>query len=368
MIPLVDLTIQYRTHREKFLKAVEDVLESSSFILGKNLLTFEQSFARFTGSRYAVGVASGTDALHLSMRALGISPGDEVIIPVNTFYATAAAIELTGASPVFVDCSSETYLIDLPKIEKAITSKTKALVPVHLYGQVAAMDEIQKLAEKYNLVVIEDACQAHGAKYKNRRAGTFGSAAAFSFYPGKNLGAFGDGGAITTSDEGVYNKLLALRNYGSTTKYYHPTFGTNSRLDEIQAAILNVKLPLLDAWNGERQRAAARYKRNLKSYSSILLPATAEYSNHVYHLFVIQVEGDRDGVIEQMGKRSIQCGIHYPIPLHLQAAFSSLGYKKGDFPCAESIADKIISLPLFPEITDEQVDFVCECLTDLIPR
>ena len=368
MIPLVDLKTQYRTHRMKFLKAMEGVLESSSFILGKNLLTFEQSFAQFAGSRYAVGVASGTDALHLSMRALEISSGDEVITPVNTFYATAAAIELTGASPVFVDCNPETYLTDLSRIEKAITSKTKALLPVHLYGQVVSMDKIRELADHYNLVVIEDACQAHGAKYKNYRAGTFGSAAAFSFYPGKNLGAFGDAGAITTSDEVVYNKLLALRNYGSTAKYYHQTFGTNSRRDEIQAAILNVKLPLLDTWNRERQRAAARYKKNLKSYSSILLPPTAEYSNHVYHLFVIQVEGDRDSIIRQMLKRNIQCGIHYPIPLHLQAAYSSLGYKKGDFPCAESIAKKIISLPLFPEITDEQVDCVCECLTDLLPH
>ena len=368
MIPLVDLKTQYRIHRGEFLKAVEDVLESSSFILGGNLLTFEKSFAQFTGSRHAVGVASGTDALHLAMRALEISPGDEVILPVNTFFATSAAIELAGASPVFVDCNPETYLIDIQGIEKAITPKTKALVPVHLYGQVAPMDEIRKLADHYNLVVIEDACQAHGAKYKKCRAGTLGSAAAFSFYPGKNLGAFGDAGAVTTNDEHVHNKLLALRNYGSTTKYYHPTFGTNSRLDEIQAAILNVKLPLLDGWNNERQKAAARYRRNLKSHPSILLPTTYEHSTHVYHLFVIQVEGDRDGIIEQMLKRNIQCGIHYPIPLHLQAAYSSLGYKEGDFSHAESIAKKIISLPLFPEITDEQVDFVCECLTDLLPH
>ena len=366
MIPLVDLKTQYRRYKDEFLKAIENVLNSSSFILAEKVATFEKNFAAFIGSTYAIGVASGTDALHLSLRAVGISSGDEVITAVNTFFATPAAIELAGARPVFVDCDPKTYLMEVNAIEKAITSKTKVIIPVHLYGQVAPMDGINALAERYNITVIEDACQAHGAVYKNRRAGTFGKAAAFSFYPGKNLGAFGDAGAITTSDEKIYQRLLALRNYGSTKKYYHPTFGINSRLDEIQAAILNVKLQFLDKWNDARRRAAEMYRRNLGSNPSIVLPAQTVNSTHVYHLFVIQVEGNRDVIIEKMSQKNIECGIHYPIPLHMQQAYSYLGYKEGDFPYAESITKKIISLPLFPEITREQIDFVCECLTTFL--
>jgi len=366
MIPLVDLKIQYNLHKDMFLKAIEDVLISSSFILGENVATFEKNFAEFVGSTYTIGVASGTDALHLSLRVIGISNGDEVITTANTFFATTAAIELSGARPVLVDCDPKTYLMDIDAVEKVITSKTKAIIPVHLYGQVASMDEINKIAEQYNLTVIEDACQAHGATYKNRRAGTLGMAAAFSFYPGKNLGAFGDAGAITTNDEKIYKNLLALRNYGSAKKYYHPTFGINSRLDEIQAAILNVKLQFLDRWNEARVRAAKRYRKNLEPNSLIKLPVEAEHSTHVYHLFVIQVKRDRDLIIKEMAKKNIHCGIHYPIPLHMQKAYSYLGYKEGDFPHAESIAQKIVSLPIFPEITDEQIDFICECLNDLL--
>jgi dTDP-4-amino-4,6-dideoxygalactose transaminase len=368
MIPLVDLKAQNALYRKAYLKALENVLDSTCFILGTQVAAFEKKFAQFIGAHYAIGVASGTDALHLSLRAAGISGGDEVITPVNTFFATPAAIELAGARPVFVDCDPQTYLMDVNGIEKAITAKTRALIPVHLYGQVAPMDAIETIAQDYNLAVIEDACQAHGAEHKKRRAGTFGTAAAFSFYPGKNLGACGDAGAITTNDEQVYNNLRALRNYGSTTKYYHPTFGINSRLDEMQAAILNVKLHYLDTWNEARQKAAARYRRNLESHPSILLPVLTEHSNHVYHLFVIQVEGNRDTIIEKMTQRDIHCGIHYPIPLHLQKAYSSLGYAEGDFPHAESIAKKIISLPLFPEIKDEQIDYVCECLATCLHR
>ena len=366
MIPLVDLKTQYGLHKNEFLKAVENVLDSSSFILGENVATFERNFAEFIGAHYVAGVASGTDALHLSLRAIGISGGDEVITTANTFFATVAAIELAGAQIALVDCDPETYLMDINAIEKAITSKTKAVIPVHLYGQVAPMDEVNEIAEHYNLTVIEDACQAHGAQYKNLRAGTLGKASAFSFYPGKNLGAFGDAGAITTNDEKIYKNLLALRNYGSIKKYYHPTFGTNSRLDEIQAAILNVKLRFLDKWNEERVKAAERYRRNLESNPSVLLPAKADNSTHVYHLFVIQVERDRDLIIKRMAEENVQCGIHYPIPIHMQKAYASLGYKEGDFPHAESVAKRIISLPIFPEITDEQIDFVCECLNGLL--
>jgi dTDP-4-amino-4,6-dideoxygalactose transaminase len=365
MIPLVDLKTQYEQHKEEFQKAIQNVLASTSFILGQNGTTFEKRFAEYVGASHAAGVASGTDAIHLALRATGISPGDEVITAVNTFFATSAAIELAGGRPVFVDCDPKTYLIDVNAIKKAITPKTKALIPVHLYGQVAPMDTINAIAEKYHLTVIEDACQAHGARYKNRRAGTLGRAAAFSFYPGKNLGAFGDAGAITTNDEKVYQDVLALRNYGSTVKYHHPTFGTNSRLDEIQAAVLNVKLQFLEEWNKARIRAAERYRRNLESNPSITLPAEADNSTHVYHLFVIQVKGDRDLIIEKMAEKGIYCGIHYPVPLHLQKAYAYLEYKEGDFPHAESLTKKIISLPLFPEITDDQIDAVCEVLTRL---
>lgn len=365
VIPLVDLKIQYEHHKDELMKAIENVLNSSSFILGKQVSTFEKNFAEFIGSAYAVGVASGTDAIHLALRAMKIVPGDEVITVVNTFFATAAAIELAGAKPVFIDCDPQTYLVDITGIEKAITSKTKAIIPVHLYGQVAPMDTINAIAKKYNLIVIEDACQAHGAQYKNHRAGTLGEVAAFSFYPGKNLGAFGDGGAVTTNDETIYQNILGLRNYGSTKKYYHPTFGTNSRLDEIQAAVLNVKLRFLEEWNTSRTRAAERYRKILASNPFITLPAKADNSTHVYHLFVIQVKGNRDLIIEKMTEKGIYCGIHYPVPLHMQRAYAYLGYKEGDFPHAEALAKKIVSLPLFPEITDEQIDFVGEVLTRL---
>jgi len=366
MIPLVDLKVQYEQHKDEFQSAINAVLSSTAFVLGKEVATFEKNFAAFVGTSYAVGVASGTDALHLALRAAGIGPRDEVITVTNTFFATVAAIELAGARPVLVDCDPGTYLIDVDAAAKAITPKTRAIIPVHLFGQVAPMDEINAMAAQHNLTVIEDACQAHGARYKNRGAGTLGKAAAFSFFPGKNLGAFGDGGAITTSDAATYEKLIALRNYGSSKKYYHPTFGMNSRLDTIQAAVLNVKLNYLPRWNEARQRAAARYRKNLADNPHFVLPAAAPDSTHVYHLFVIQVDGDRDRILEQMAAQSIFCGIHYPIPIHLQAACSALNYKQGDFPHAEALARKMISLPLYPEITDEQIDLVCDCLKRLI--
>lgn len=362
MIPLVDLKTQYEQHKDEFQAAINAVLSSTAFILGKDVESFEKNFATFIGATYAVGVASGTDALHLALRAAGIGPGDEVITVTNTFFATVAAIELAGARSVLVDCSPTTYLIDVNGVEKAVTSKTKALIPVHLFGQVAPMDEINAIAARYKLAIIEDACQAHGARYKNRGAGTLGKAAAFSFFPGKNLGAFGDGGAVTTDDSAVYEKLIALRNYGSPKKYYHPTFGMNSRLDSIQAAVLNVKLKYLPGWNAARQRAAERYRNNLAHNPCITLPSTAEDSTHVYHLFVIQVDGNRDEIIKKMADKDIFCGIHYPIPIHLQASCSSLGYRQGDFPHAEAIAPRMISLPIYPEISDEQIDFVCDCL------
>jgi dTDP-4-amino-4,6-dideoxygalactose transaminase len=366
MIPFVDLKTQYTLHKAQFQEAIDEVLNNTAFILGTTVEQFEKEFAAFIGARYAVGVASGTDALHLALRSAGISQGDEVITVTNTFYATTAAIELAGARPVLIDCDPSTYLMDLSAVESAITSKTKAILPVHLYGQAVNMDKIVEIANKHNLIVIEDACQAHGVKFKERGAGTFGLAGAFSFYPGKNLGAFGDGGAVATNDPEIYEKLLALRNYGSTQKYHHPTFGTNSRLDGIQAAILRVKLPFLDEWNQARFQAAERYIKNLNGCPGIVLPARAADSTHIYHLFVLQVNQDRDEVLKKLAEQDIQAGIHYPIPLHLQQAYQYLGYKEGDFPVAETSSQKIISLPMFPEITNDQVDFVCDCLKKIM--
>jgi dTDP-4-amino-4,6-dideoxygalactose transaminase len=360
MIPFVDLKTQFQNHRAEFLEAIEQVLQSAAFILGPEVSRFEKEFAGFIGSRFAVGLASGTDAVHLALRAAGIGPGDEVITATNTFYATTAAIELAGARPVLVDCDPDTYLIDVTALERAVTQRTRAIIPVHLYGQAAPMEAIGTFAKKHGLMVIEDACQAHGARYKGQGAGTFGAAAAFSFYPGKNLGAFGDGGAVTTDDEGTYSRLLALRNYGSPQKYQHPTFGTNSRLDGVQAAVLLVKLRYIEEWNRARVRAADRYRKNLAGTAGIKLPAMAEHATHIYHLFVIQVPDRRDDILKALAEREIYCGIHYPIPLHLQQAYAYLGYRAGDFPIAEAAAQRILSLPMFPEITDQQIDLVCE--------
>ncbi|MBM4311007.1 MAG: DegT/DnrJ/EryC1/StrS family aminotransferase [Deltaproteobacteria bacterium] len=362
MIPFVDLKTQFQQHRDEFMQAIEQVLQSASFILGPDVSRFEKEFAAFVGSRFAVGLASGTDAVHLALRAAGVAPGDEVITATNTFYATTAAIELAGARPVLVDCAPDTYLIDVAALERAVTPRTRAIIPVHLYGQVAPMDSIIEIARRHNVTIVEDACQAHGARYKGHGAGTFGAAAAFSFYPGKNLGAFGDGGAVTTDDEGVYNRLLALRNYGSPQKYQHPTFGTNSRLDGVQAAVLLVKLRYIQKWNNARAQAAERYRKNLSGVADIKLPALAADSTHIYHLFVIQVPDRRDEILQELAAREIYCGIHYPIPLHLQQAYAYLGYRNGDFPVAESAAQRILSLPMFPEITDQQIDQVSETL------
>lgn len=360
MIPFVDLKTQFQKHRAEFLQAIEQVLQSAAFILGPEVSRFEKEFAGFIGSRFAVGLASGTDAVHLALRAAGVGQGDEVITATNTFYATTAAIELAGARPVLVDCDPDTYLIDVAALERAVTQRTRAIIPVHLYGQVAPMEAIETFAKKHGLIIIEDACQAHGARYKGQGAGTFGAAAAFSFYPGKNLGAFGDGGAVTTDDEGMYSRLLALRNYGSPQKYQHPTFGTNSRLDGVQAAVLLVKLRYIEEWNRARVRAADRYRKNLAGTAGIKLPETAEDSTHIYHLFVIQVPDRRDEILQALASREIYCGIHYPIPLHLQQAYAYLGYRAGDFPVAEAASQRILSLPMFPEITDQQIDLVCE--------
>jgi dTDP-4-amino-4,6-dideoxygalactose transaminase len=364
----VDLRQINGQHKAELIAAFEKVLDTGEFILGETVAAFEADFASAIGTNHAVGVASGTDALQLALWAVGISSGDEVITAANTFYATVAAIELAGARPILVDCDPQTHLLDPELLEAAITDKTKAIVPVHLYGQPAAMDRIMMIAEGHGLEVVEDACQAHGATLWGRPAGSWGRAAAFSFYPSKNLGGLGDGGCVTTNDEIVCEKLLLLRNYGSRTKNEHIVFGTNSRLDAIQAAALRVKLKYLAKWNACRSEVANQYRQALERAPGLRLPAAAAGRMHVYHIFVVEIEEERNRVFRELGARGIQCGIHYPYPIHLQPAFRHLGYRKGAFPAAERASQRVLSLPLFPGMTEQQVGYVCECLTEVLTR
>lgn len=361
-IPLVDLKIQYKSLSKEINTAFKKICSSSSFIKGWALEEFEQDFAKFIGTKHCIGVASGTDALHLSLIALGIGKDDEVLLPVNTFIATAYAIIYVGAKPIFVDVDTKTYNIDVNLIEKKITKKTKAIIPVHLYGQPAEMDKIMKLAEKYKLFVIEDACQSHGADYKNKRTGTFGQIAAFSFYPGKNLGAYGDGGAITTNSAKLAKKIKQLREYGSTTKYLHDILGFNSRLDNLQSAILRIKLKYLPSWNKRRQKAAQYYNKKFNmEIPFIKTPFIEPYATSVFHLYVIQTP-KRNKIIAYLKSKGTQTGIHYPLPLHLQNSLKYLGYKRGDFPVAEKLSNQILSIPLYPELTFKQQDYIVKSI------
>lgn len=359
MIPFVDLKIQYEHHRESFEKAFSDVCESGGYILGPEVARFEKNFAEYVGAREAIGMATGTDALRLSCKALGIVKGDEVLVPANTFIASALGIYELGAVPVPVDVNPETYLMDLKDATNRLSGRTKGILPVHLYGQSLDMDALVEFARKYNLFIIEDACQAHGARWKGRRVGSFGISGCFSFYPSKNLGAFGDGGAVTTNDPLFADKLRMMRNYGSKKKYIHDEFGTNSRLDSIQAAILNIKLGFLDEWNDKRFQVACRYADGLQGINGVTAPFfdRGDKSRHVFHLFVIQSDR-RDELQSYLEKQEVQCGIHYPVPIHLHKAFESLGFKKGTCPVAERLSDKILSLPIFPEMSDQQIDAV----------
>jgi dTDP-4-amino-4,6-dideoxygalactose transaminase len=355
-IPFVDLQAQYRSISPDVTDAMMRVVERGDYILGDDVRLLEEEFAKYIGTREAIAVGTGLDALEFALRAYGVGPGDEVITAANTFIATVLAIMATGARPILVDANRDSYNIDPLAIEAAITSKTKAIMPVHLYGQPADMQPILEIARKHGLVVIEDAAQAHGARYDGRRAGTLGDAAGFSFYPAKNLGAYGDGGMVVTNDVAAAEKIRRFRNYGQRVKYEHPEIGTNSRLDTIQAAILRVKLPHLDDWNAARGRHAASYNALLAG-SSIIFPKTNEGCTHVYHLYVIQLDR-RDEVQKRLTSCGIGTGIHYPIPIHLQEACASLGYRKGDFPVTEKAAARILSLPMYPEMTTEQCEFV----------
>lgn len=362
-IPLVDLKIQYKSLSKEINTAFKKICSSSSFIKGWALEEFEQNFAKFIGTKYCIGVASGTDALHLSLIALGIGKDDEVLLPVNTFIATAYAIIYVGAKPIFVDVDTRTYNIDVNLIEKKITKKTKAIIPVHLCGQPAEMNQIMKLTKKYKLSLIEDACQSHGADYKNKRTGTFGQIAAFSFYPGKNLGAYGDGGAITTNSAKLAEKVKRLREYGSITKYLHNILGFNSRLDALQSAILKIKLKHLPVWNKKRQKAALYYNRKFNTeLPFIVTPVIEQHTTSVFHLYIIQTP-KRNKLMAYLKSKGIQTGIHYPLPLHLQKSLRYLGYKKGDFPVAEKLSNQILSIPLYPELTFKQQDYIVKSIT-----
>lgn len=359
-IPLVDLRSQYASIQDEVAGVIQGVLDSCTFIGGEPLTAFERDFAAFCETDFASGVASGTDALHLTLRALDIGAGDEVITVANTFIATGAAIEMTGARPVFVDIDPTYYTIDPALIEPAITARTKAIIPVHLYGQPADMQPIMEIAQRYGLFVIEDAAQAHGAEYQGRRVGSIGHAGCFSFYPGKNLGAYGDGGAITTSDPKLVRRLQRLRDHGRSTKYEHAIVGYNSRLDALQAGILRVKLRHLEAWNQQRRRIAAWYREALDG-AEVTIPAERTGSTHVYHLYVVAT-AERDTLQSRLTAASIATGIHYPVPIHLQPAFRHLGYRMGDLPCAEAAATRILSLPMYPELTRDQALRITESI------
>lgn len=367
-VPFLDLKVQYQSIKKEVDQAIQNVIDNTAFILGKAVSDFEQRFASEHQVKYCLGTSSGTDANHMVLWSLGIQPGDEVIIPANTFIATAWGATLCGATPVFVDCHPESYNIDPSKIEAAITKKTKAIVAVHLYGQPADLDAIKKIAKKHNLFVVEDAAQAHFAEYNGKRIGGLSDAASFSFYPGKNLGAFGEGGAVTTNDENLFNYLKKLREHGQSQKYYHATFGHNYRMEGIQGAVLGVKLSHLAEWTRCRRLAAEKYNRLLGDLNTVVLPKEMPGVKHVYHLFVIKVNSGnkdknkemRDDLQKFLGEQGVSTGLHYPVPLHLQECFKHLGYKKGDFPVTEELAESGISLPMFPELNDEQINYVAD--------
>lgn len=363
-VPFVDLKAQYATIEAEVNHAIAGVLARTDFILGEEVATFESEFATYCETDYAIGVDSGLAALELLLRAYGIGPGDEVITAANTFIATALAISSIGATPVLVDIDPETTMLDVALIEPAITARTKAIMPVHLYGHVADMDPIMEIADQHNLIVIEDASQAHGARYKGRRVGSLGDAAAFSLYPAKNLGAYGDAGVIVTNDRYIAERVQLLRNYGASKKYHHVIEGHNHRLDTLHAAVLRVKLRHLDQWNAARRRHAARYNALLAN-STIALPIEADYEEPVYHLYVLRTE-QRDALQNYLQARGISTVIHYPVPIHLQPAYQHLGYAKGDFPVTEAYSEEILSLPMYPELQRDLISHVASAVASFV--
>ena len=360
-VPFATFLPMHNEIRKDLDNAYNQVLDRSYFIQGEECTKFEEEFAAYCDAKYCIGVATGLDALWLVLKAMGIGKGDEVIVPSNTYIATALAVSFVGAKPVFVEPTIETYNIDVTKIEEKINENTKAIIAVHLQGRAADMDAVNAITKKYNLKVIEDAAQAHGTKYKGRKVGTLGDAAGFSFYPGKNLGALGDGGCVVTNDKELADRVRALGNYGSDYKYHHIYQGTNSRLDEMQAAFLRVKLPHLDKWNADRKRIAERYLEGINNpLIKLPLASTDEYE-HIYHVFVIRCDR-RDELEKYLNDNGIGTVKHYPIPMHLQEAYKELGLQQGDLPIAEEISDTVLSIPMYYGMTDEEVEYVIEVI------
>ncbi|TET46081.1 DegT/DnrJ/EryC1/StrS family aminotransferase [candidate division TA06 bacterium] len=356
-VPLVNLARQYQNIKSEIDEATSRVLESGRFILGKEVEDFENSLADYMGMKHAISVGSGTDALLLSLRAIGLEPDDEVILPTFTFVSPAEVVALLGAKPVFVDVERDSFNIDVSKIESAVTARTKAIMPVHLYGQSADVDEIKEIVGKRGLHIVEDSAQCVGATYKGSKVPSRGHLGAVSFFPTKNLGCFGDGGAVLTNSDAFAKELRAIRSHGSMRKYEHTKLGTNSRLDAIQAAILAVKLKYLDEWNNRRRETAKRYSAEFSSFVEV--PVILEERDHIFHQYTIKCE-ERDKLIEHFKKKGIACAVHYPRPLHLQPAYSYLGYKEGDFPVSEALSKEVLSLPVYPELTEAEIDAVVD--------
>ncbi|HLJ25242.1 MAG TPA: DegT/DnrJ/EryC1/StrS family aminotransferase [Candidatus Angelobacter sp.] len=361
-VPILDLKAQYATIREEVQAAINQVLEKQHFILGPEVKALEQEIAHYCGCKYGIGVASGTDALILGLRACGIGPGDEVLVPSFTFIATADAVSALGATPVFVDIEPDTFNIDSSRIEPLITARTRAIVPVHLYGQMAAMGPLLKLAKDHNLKVVEDTAQALGATWEGRRAASLGDVGCISFFPSKNLGAYGDGGMVVTDSEEIYRHLISLRAHGSTKKYFSQEQGWNSRLDELQAAILRVKFRHLEHWSQQRRDVADRYDTLLSGVRGVVVPARNGSGQHVFHQYTIRVP-QRDRVQKQLAEQGVTTMVYYPVPIHLQPIYASLGHRPGSLPLTEAACGEVLSLPMFPELTEQQMEYVVDMLT-----
>jgi dTDP-4-amino-4,6-dideoxygalactose transaminase len=364
-VPFLDLKAHHDPIRNEVMAAIESVVDKNAFAGGPFVAEFESDFARYCGTPHAVGVGNGTDALWVALLALGIGRGDEVITVPMTFMATAEAITYTGAKPAFVDIHPESYTMDPARIEAAITPKTKAIIPVHLFGQCADMDPILEIARRHGLFVIEDAAQAQGAEYKGRRAGSMGDMGCFSFYPGKNLGAWGEAGAVVTHNAEWRNRMAMFREHGQSKKYHHDVVGWNMRMDGIQGAVLKVKLKYLDQANDGRRRAAAHYAEVLRDPPGLVLPREMPCARHIWHIYPIRVT-DRDQVMQQLADRGVATGIHYPVPVHLTQAYADLGHRRGDFPVSEACADEFVSLPMFPELTNPQIEHVADSLREVL--
>jgi len=363
-IPLLDLKAQYESIKNEINKAVLGVLESGNYVLGPNIKALEEEVAAYCGVKHGIGVANGTDALFLSLKVYGIGSGDEVITTPYTFFATAEVISLVGATPVFVDIDPKTYNIDVTKIEEKVTERTKAIIPVHIFGQMVDMDTIMEIAKKYNLLVVEDACQAIGAEYKGKKAGSIGHISCFSFFPTKNLGGYGDGGMIVTNDGEIAEKIKVLRTHGSKPKYHHSVLGYNSRLDELQAAILRVKFKYLDKWNEQRRQKAKSYNQFLTN-KVLSVPYIEEGNTSIYHLYIIRVL-QRDKIMQLLKEKGIGCAIYYPVPLHLQKVYEELGYKEGALSEAEKASLETLAIPLYAELTDRELQEISQIIIENI--